>query len=284
MCRLFGLSAGRQRVTATFWLLDAPDNLRGQSVGNPDGTGLGTYDASGRPIVEKQPLPAYADPAFAAEARERESTTFVAHVRRSSGTPVSVANTHPFERDGRLFAHNGAIGDLDRLESRLGHDVATLAGQTDSERLFALITAEIRATGDVAAGIHRAVGWVVRELPVQSLNFVLIAERDLWALRYPEHHELWLLERAPGAPLAQRTSTGARIASGHLRTIPSVVVASERLDDDPGWRLLGSGVLVHVDPDLLVSEHLLVDHCPPRRVSRGPAGRWAARPDGGRAR
>ncbi len=73
MCRLFGLSAGRQRVTATFWLLDAPDNLRGQSVGNPDGTGLGTYDASGRPIVEKQPLPAYADPAFAAEAREREA-------------------------------------------------------------------------------------------------------------------------------------------------------------------------------------------------------------------
>ncbi|MBN9619721.1 MAG: hypothetical protein J0H43_08315, partial [Actinobacteria bacterium] len=32
-------------VTATFWLIDAPDNLAEQSRRNPDGTGIGVFDA-----------------------------------------------------------------------------------------------------------------------------------------------------------------------------------------------------------------------------------------------
>ncbi|MET3811401.1 putative glutamine amidotransferase [Arthrobacter sp. UYEF3] len=53
MCRLFGLHAGRRRVRATFWLLDAPDSLSDQSAREPDGTGIGTYDAEGRARVAK---------------------------------------------------------------------------------------------------------------------------------------------------------------------------------------------------------------------------------------
>ncbi len=41
MCRLFGLSAAPARVTATFWLAQAPDNLTAQSHREPDGAGLG---------------------------------------------------------------------------------------------------------------------------------------------------------------------------------------------------------------------------------------------------
>jgi len=43
MCRLFGLHADRRVVTATFWLLEAPDNLVAQSKRNPDGTELGVF-------------------------------------------------------------------------------------------------------------------------------------------------------------------------------------------------------------------------------------------------
>ena len=77
MCRLFGLSAGAQRVTATFWLLDAPDSLREQSHREPDGTGLGYFDARGHPRIDKQPLAAFEDRAYAREARTIESATFV---------------------------------------------------------------------------------------------------------------------------------------------------------------------------------------------------------------
>jgi hypothetical protein len=40
VCRLFGMSGGRRRVRASFWLLEAPDSLALQSRGEPDGAGL----------------------------------------------------------------------------------------------------------------------------------------------------------------------------------------------------------------------------------------------------
>ena len=67
MCRLFGLHTGRVPATATFWLLDAPDNLSEQSRRNPDGTGIGVFE-DGEPIVDKQPIAAWEDKAFAVEA------------------------------------------------------------------------------------------------------------------------------------------------------------------------------------------------------------------------
>ena len=59
MCRLFGLHAGEDPVSATFCLLDAPDSLAEQSRRNPDGTGIGTFNAAGEPVVEKQPMAAW---------------------------------------------------------------------------------------------------------------------------------------------------------------------------------------------------------------------------------
>jgi glutamine amidotransferase len=53
------------------------------------------------------------------------------------------------------------------------------------------------------------------------------------------------------------------VRSGDLATTPAVVVASERMDEDPGWREIAPGHLVHVDPDLRVrSTAVLAD--PPR--------------------
>jgi glutamine amidotransferase len=51
MCRLFGLTAGRERVAATFWLLDAPDSLQVQSRRNVDGAGIGFFDAARTPVI-----------------------------------------------------------------------------------------------------------------------------------------------------------------------------------------------------------------------------------------
>ncbi|MEO9174301.1 MAG: class II glutamine amidotransferase, partial [Gaiellales bacterium] len=140
MCRLFGMSAAPQRDRATFWLLDAEDGLAVQSRREPDGTGLGAFSPSGRPIVSKQPVAAYEDATFAHEARTLVSTTFIAHIRFASTGAVARANTHPFEQHGRLLAHNGVIGGLDRLELELGDDRALVHGDTDSERFFALVT------------------------------------------------------------------------------------------------------------------------------------------------
>ena len=270
MCRLFGMSGGREPVRATFWLLEAPDSLSQQSRREPDGTGLGAYDPDGKPIVSKQPLAAYEDQQFAQEAREVSSRTFVAHVRYASTGAVTAKNTHPFEQRDRLFAHNGVIEDLGTLERELGDAMALVQGDTDSERFFALITREIDRDGDVGAAIVRAAGWIAENLPVFALNVVLITDGELWALRYPDVHELHVLERVAGGPTGTRhlehaSARGSvRVRSGDLANRPAVVVASERMDEDAGWRALEPGELLHIDPDLQVTITRSLER-PPRR-------------------
>jgi predicted glutamine amidotransferase len=282
MCRLFGMSGGREPVKATFWLLQAPDSLSQQSRREPDGTGLGTFTPDGSPVVCKQPLAAFEDQGFAQEARSVSSRTFVAHVRYASTGSLTQQNTHPFQQHGRLFAHNGVIGDLPRLERELGQAISLVGGETDSERFFALISAEIERTGDVAEGIAVAARWAAANLPVFALNLVLITASDLWALRYPDVHELYVLQRAAGGPSGARhlehaSARGSiRVRSGDLARRPAVVVATERMDEDPGWRQLDPGELLHVDPELHVTSTQVLDSPPAHPLALSDLGPRAA--------
>ncbi|RJO70950.1 class II glutamine amidotransferase [Nocardia panacis] len=272
MCRLFGLTAAPHRVRATFWLLDAPDSLVRQSRREPDGTGLGTYRADGSPFVEKEPVAAYADAEFGRAARERESGTFLAHVRYASTGSLNVRNTHPFEQRGRLFAHNGVVHGLDAIAAELGDYRELVGGDTDSERIFALITQRVdRHGGDITAGIVDAVRWIADSVPVYALNLLVTTASELWALRYPDTHELFVLERAAGGPHGDRHLDHAglpgtvRTHSADLARYPAVVVASERMDENPRWRALASGELLHVDGRLRVRSELVLD-APPRHL------------------
>jgi predicted glutamine amidotransferase len=276
VCRLFGMSAGNEPATATFWLLDAPDSLSQQSRREPDGTGLGWFDERGAPHLSKQPLAAYEDRRFAREAREVRSTTFVAHVRFASTGALEVRNTHPFEQHGRLFAHNGVIEDLPALDAHLGPDRELVKGDTDSERFFALITREIEARdGDIAAGIEAASAWVAATLPVFAINLVLAVPEGLWALRYPDTHPLFVLEREPGEPLAHASSLGMRVHSDEGAERAFVILASERMDADDGWHLLAPGELLHVDHALGVSSRVILAQPPARLLTIDDLGATA---------
>jgi glutamine amidotransferase len=274
MCRLFGLAAGPERVTATFWLLEAPDSLAEQSRREPDGTGLGWYAQDGTPCVDKRPVPAYEDPEFQQRAHELRSDTFIAHVRYASTGGLEERNTHPFEQDERLFAHNGVVEGLDQLDEHLEDARSLVQGETDSERVFALVTKETRAAdGDVGAGIAKAARWIADELPIFALNIVLVADGELWALRYPDTHDLFALERAAGGPSGQRHLEHAsaagriRVRAGDLAECPCVVVATERMDEDPGWRNLEPGVLLHVKHDLTCDRATILDAPPRHRLT-----------------
>jgi predicted glutamine amidotransferase len=238
MCRLFGLHADRRVVTATFWLLEAPDNLVEQSKRNPDGTGLGVFEA---------------------EAHEVTGTTFIAHVRYSSSAALELRNTHPFLQDDRIFAHNGVVTGLDVVDARLrelGVD-DLVQGDTDSERIFALITACIRRhNGDIGAGIVDAVGWLAETVPIFAVNMLLSTSTDMWALRYPETHELYLLDRRDIDERRLRMHSDRITAhSEQLTSDASVLFASEPMDDDD-WQLLAPGELVHVDADLQIDRRI----------------------------
>jgi len=283
VCRLFGMSGAPRRVYATFWLIQADDSLAVQSRREPDGTGLGCFARDGSPRVDKRAVAAYEDQAFAREAREVLSKTFIAHIRYASTGGLRRENTHPFEQNGRLLAHNGVIGGLDALEAELGDYRRLVGGDTDSERFFALATKRIdEHDGDVSAGLTSAARWVAESLPLYALNVVLITARELWALRYPDTHGLYVLER-PATQQRRRhldhSSAAGTIGvrSGDLAQAGSVVVASEPMDEDPGWRQLAPGEMLHVDAHLATRSTIAVDVEPRHRLTLAELDPGAAR-------
>jgi glutamine amidotransferase len=274
MCRLFGLHAGTDACTATFWLLNAPDSLSEQSRKNPDGTGLGVFDRDGRPQLHKEPIAAWQDAQFATEAHELTGTTFIAHVRYATTGSLDVRNTHPFLQDGRIFAHNGVVEGLADVDARL-RELGTadlVAGETDSERVFALITGSIRARdGDETAGLVDAIGWLAANAPIYAVNVLLSTATDMWALRYPEAHELYVLDRRRERtqhPEFDLRTHRIRAQSEHLCARSSVVFASEPMDDDPRWSPLEPGELVHVDAGLEINRDVVLPDPPEHPLRR----------------
>jgi predicted glutamine amidotransferase len=268
MCRLFGLHAGTHPCQATFWLLDAPDSLAEQSRRNPDGSGIGVFGPDGQPELHKEPIAAWQDADFATDAHRLTGTTFIAHIRYATTGSLDVHNTHPFLQDNRIFAHNGVVEGLDVIDERL-REVGTadlVLGQTDSERVFALITASIRALGDVTAGLVDAMRWLADNVPIYAVNVLLCTATDMWAMRYPESNQLYVLDRRlDGAPQFDLRTQRIRAYSEHLFDRPSVVFATERMDDDPRWSLLAPGELVHVDATLQVTRTLVLPD-PPKHL------------------
>lgn len=255
MCRLFGMSTGGPRVRAAHWLLDAPSSLRAQSHRMPHGAGLGWFSLGGEPVRDRAPLAAFENADFDLHARNVPSHTFVSHVRDASVGGLTVHNCHPFVMNDRLFAHNGVVKGLDTLRTWLTDvERAHVAGETDSELVFAFVTAEIRRHGDTTTGIIEAVRRIGAELPVFAVNLLIAEAGRLWALRYPESNELWVLSPDKGG------SSGRDDAA-----VPAVVIASEPMDDQPGWRPLEPGELLVVDG---LNETSLFPFAPPRHPLR----------------
>lgn len=232
MCRLFGMVTGGRRTSASFWLLDAPRSLRTLSHRMPHGAGLGWFSLGAEPVRDRAPLAAFQSTDFELLARNVVSDTFVAHVRDASVGALATRNCHPFHMRGRLFAHNGVVRGLDRMRSWMSEaETVLVEGETDSEVVCAYLTAQIARHGDTTAGLIEAVRRIGAELPLYALNFLLAESGRLWALRYPEANELWVL------PPSERAD----------RAVPAYVVASEPLDSGSGWRLMEPGELLVVD-------------------------------------
>ena len=238
MCRLFGFNSGKDAIHAAYWLLEAPDSMLDQGERNPDGTGIGWFSADGTARMDKQPLATDTDPSFVREAKRVDTAQLVSHVRMTLlpkgsdsalGKDHLLVDTHPFLIDDRLMAHNGGFGDLEKLDEHLGPYLAQVKGHTDSERFAALIAKESAASGDVVEGISTAATWISQNLPMYSLNTIVIAEGNLYALRYPDQRSLHVARRTvtPGDDWRGRSS----LAEHRLR--------AEGTDDVSPCRRLG---------------------------------------------
>jgi glutamine amidotransferase len=125
--------------------------------------------------------------------------------------------------------------------------------------------------------------WLADNVPIYAVNIVLSTATDLWALRYPESHELYVSDRRkiPSEHRFQLRTNRIRADSQTLPGQPSVVFATEPMDDAARWQLLEPGELIHVDAGLQVIRDLVLPD-PPRHLLRAedlsPAARASLHP------
>ena len=142
MCELLGLAFNRQ-INPTFSFA----GLLSGSDKNPEGWGIGFYPEHGSTASIFKEAITGTDSHLAQYLQSYpnlSSQIVLAHIRKSSSGTVNHSNTHPFDRffNGRqwLFAHNGTLYYPELLKLRYYYP----AGDTDSERSFCWLLAQLR--------------------------------------------------------------------------------------------------------------------------------------------
>ncbi|MEV4173624.1 MULTISPECIES: ergothioneine biosynthesis protein EgtC [unclassified Nonomuraea] len=188
---------------------------------NVDGYGMGWYDPRrAEPVRYRRAVPIWTDANLPALAEVARSTCLLAAVRSATvGMPVEESATAPFADRTWLISHNG----------RVARDaVKDLADGAESTCDAAWVAAAVFQRGRAGAGLGEALAEVV----------VRAGEKD------------------PAARLNLLACDGASIAATvwgdtlfHHRTHDGVLVASEPLDDLPGWQAVPERSLLTVTRD-----------------------------------
>lgn len=231
MCRMFALASARS-ISARALLRDAPRSLCTLSNEHPDGWGVAMHDGAGWDLHRSTACAARCD-RFAELAERVSARLVIAHIRQKTVGPTSLANTHPFRRGAFVFAHNGtvrptALASLVALASPAR--LAEVAGDTDSERLFAFVLTRIDAAPTIEAGVTSAVRTLHGLEDPGTANFLLSCGTRIYAHRLGR--SLFAIER------------------GDDRRALAVAVASERLTAEP-WRELPERSLVALEAGTL---------------------------------
>ncbi|MFO0954210.1 MAG: hypothetical protein U0835_24245 [Isosphaeraceae bacterium] len=232
-----------------------------------DGWGVGWFcpEAGPRPGMLKSILPMWSDENARTAPCGIASGSIVGHVRLASpNIETCYTNTPLYVMDDRLWTINGMIepwpGPISRaLRARLDPDhEADLRGATDGEMLGALWRTSLRGLGgEDPGGALRATLRVARDVTLEhhgaiKTNIMLADAARVWAVRYAEAEEpntLFVLE-------------------GEARWLGGILVASEPLDDGPGWREVPPDTLLIADERGVHLEPLDLDRAgrrPPKR-------------------
>ncbi len=258
MCRLV-VYKGRA-VPICKLLLEPPHSLLKQSYEaremlsgrlNADGFGIGWYQKAldPSPAIYTSTLPAWNDVNLPRMTNKIASDLIFGHVRGASdGMPVTSANTHPFCYKNFMFMHNGSV---DSFRSKIYPEVTSfidknlwehIKGNTDSEHIFGLWLSFL--------GISD-----VRPFTVEEQSEALrktISFLETLADRMKIEMVLNLAISDGSNILATRHHFGSRKASlyfaKNLTAFPdSIIIASEKLNDDNDWKPIPERSLVTIE-------------------------------------
>ncbi|HVS64861.1 MAG TPA: class II glutamine amidotransferase [Thermoanaerobaculia bacterium] len=223
---------------------------------NGDGFGLAWYDRDVgiEPGIFRSTTPAWANENLRDLARMVSSRCLFAHVRAASqASSVAELNCHPFRWGRYAFMHNGDVGGFPRVRRTLVSELsdesfAAIRGSTDSEHVFALFLDALserearQQPDDLARAIERTVGRILeltrRHAAGESsdLNLAVTDGESIVACRYTDDPE------EEGESLYVHVGQRYECVDGICRMVDpetrggAVIVSSERLSDDDGWR------------------------------------------------
>ena len=202
----------------------------GQTGPHADGWGLATYEGRAAHVFkEAQPASQSRCLEFISQSPQRTRLA-IAHIRKANpvNTAISLANTHPFEREvqGRtvVFAHNGVLPGVFDLPLGRYRPI----GETDSEWAFCLLLERLALVpGIFAEEKLGALAQIVERTALElsalgKCNFLLSEGRHLFAYG---HTDLYAVERA-----CRESGCAQRVT----------LVATEPLTDSEPWRRLPS--------------------------------------------
>jgi len=247
MCRLLGLVSAEPEPLPAQLGSDLSEFTK-LSDHHCDGWGIAYWDGADDLVCHKAPEPARRSADFEARTAAATSDAALLHLRKASANMANnLDNTHPFVAGSVAFAHNGylnPVSELDRLVTEVGGRDST--GDTDSERYFNLVLAQLRRHGPAEA-LHIAAELIADRTEAMSLNCLLLTHDALFAsCRYDEK-----VVRAMG-------SDPRTFELRYRADADRVVVASEGWAQPEPWRMLHNGQILQVDrSDLRATVHTL---------------------------
>lgn len=271
MCRLYGFRASQRRKVECE-LIVAQNSLLRQSLGDAsgqmhgDGWGLGHYEER-TPHLARQPTAASAGDDFRWASATAFTTNAVAHVRHATVGRRSVDNTHPFQVDRWLLAHNGTLAAFASIKPRLlaamSREIrARPRGDTDSEHVFHYILSCLQRAPEqpLTAAVRRAVTDVIawsRDADPRAeiaLNLVLTDGRRSVVQRLGR--TLWSVQRGHVHP-CQVCGGAIHLQEPEREDYRAVAFASEPITTDENWAEVPDATLHAVDEQLRVTRESL---------------------------
>jgi glutamine amidotransferase len=201
--------------------------MRGGGTINADGFGVGWYPdpPGGPPLRYRRSCPLWSDATLPALAAHIRSGAVLAAVRSATvGLPVTGTAAAPFADSEWLFSLNGIVmGWPDSVVPVAAalpvRDLLTAEAPTDAVTVWLLVRHRLRTGTSLADAVTGVVADVTAAAPGSRLNLLVTDGRTA-------------VGTTAGHALSVRAGPG------------SVLLASEPLDDDPGWRPVPDGHVV----------------------------------------
>lgn len=184
MCRLLATASLEPRTVADILGADQQAVFQDMARMHEDGWGHAWIDAHGRVESVRFAESGLNHAGLAGSLTAHAARAHLVHLRLATdGLACVPTNTHPFFADGMAFGHNGSAMPVELMDELIRPEIAeSIAGETDSERYFAVIRSRLADGLGLEAAVIEALRQLRERYPHTSLNALLLTPGQLVAI------------------------------------------------------------------------------------------------------